>query len=148
MLIVYTSESIWLSNAQTLVNPVNCVGVQGVGQGRRFAKRFPSHDAEYRHACRLGILRPGCPVLSVDRCILWFPVRYHWRDRVRLHDIDRGLLAMVVQWGDLSRSWAVPVLGCGPGDPPWEEVHPLMERYLTQMHGQVTIHRPKEWGNA
>ncbi|MGN6031452.1 MAG: macro domain-containing protein [Thermomicrobiales bacterium] len=48
-----------LAETDTLVNPVNCIGVQGAGLARQFRDRFPGLDAEYRAACRSGRLRLG-----------------------------------------------------------------------------------------
>ncbi len=51
------------SNAQTLVNTVNCVGVMGKGVALQFKKRFPDMFAEYARRCRDGEFQLGEPYL-------------------------------------------------------------------------------------
>ena len=135
---------LFASGADVLVNPVNCVGVQGAGLARQFRDRFPELDAEYRAACRSGALRLGNPLLSDDGRVLWFPTKHHWRERSRLQDIDRGLQTFVEQWGEDPRSWAFPALGCGLGGLSWDQVRPLMEARLGEVQGEVLIYAPEK----
>lgn len=131
------------SEADVIVNPVNCVGVQGAGLARQFLHRYAALDEEYRDACRSGRLRLGNPVLSEDGRILWFPTKHHWRERSRLSDIDRGLQSFVQRWGEDPRSWAFPALGCGLGGLQWEQILPLMEARLGRVHGEVMVYAPR-----
>lgn len=138
----FTRGDLFASGADILVNPVNCVGVQGAGLARQFRERFPALDAEYRQACADGILMLGTPVLSSDGRVLWFPTKHHWRDRSQESDIDRGLQAFVAQWGEDPRSWAFPALGCGLGGLDWADVRPLIERRLAEVVWDVVIYEP------
>lgn len=134
---------LFASGADVLVNPVNCVGVQGAGLARQFRDRFPELDAEYRAACRSGLLRLGNPVLSEDGRVLWFPTKQHYQDCSRIAPITAGLVTLVERWGqDPDRSWAFPALGCGLGGLSWDEVRPIMERWLGQMRGEVLMYEP------
>lgn len=135
-------EDLFSSQADTIVNPVNCIGVQGAGLARQFLRRCPALDAEYREACRSGVLRLGNPVLSRDGRVLWFPTKHHWRTRARLSDIDRGLQVFAAQWGQDPRTWAFPALGCGLGRLAWEDVRPVMEKHLAGVVGEVLIVEP------
>jgi len=143
MTVRFVHGNLLLADADTLVNPVNCVGVQGAGLARQFREWFPELDAEYRAACRSGTLRLGHPVLSADGRVLWFPTKHHWRDRSRLPDLERGLLAFEAVWGEDLRSWAFPALGCGLGRLSWDQVGPLMEAHLGAVQGDVLIYRPE-----
>lgn len=133
-----------LAEADTLVNPVNCLGVQGAGLARQFRDRFPELDAEYRELCRSRLLRLGNPLLSSDGRVLWFPTKHHWRERSRLWDIDRGLQAFVQRWGDDSRSWAFPALGCGLGGLSWDDVLPRMQAKLGEVRGDALVYSPQQ----
>ena len=83
------------------------------------------------------------PVLSEDGRILWFPTKQHYRDQSRNTPITAGLVTLVERWGqDPDRSWAFPALGCGLGGLAWDEVRPIMERWLGQMRGEVLIYEP------
>ena len=51
------------SNAQTLVNTVNCVGVMGKGIALEFKNRFPDMYQDYLERCQQHEVRPGIPYL-------------------------------------------------------------------------------------
>jgi O-acetyl-ADP-ribose deacetylase (regulator of RNase III) len=54
---------IFLSSSQTLVNPVNCVGVMGKGLAREFRRRFPDMYDDYTKRCAGATVRLGEPYL-------------------------------------------------------------------------------------
>ena len=47
------------SNAQTIANTVNTVGVMGKGVALEFKKRFPEMYADYLRRCEKGEVRLG-----------------------------------------------------------------------------------------
>jgi O-acetyl-ADP-ribose deacetylase (regulator of RNase III) len=47
------------SDAEALVNAVNCVGVMGRGIALQFKTLFPENFRQYVTACRLGEVHPG-----------------------------------------------------------------------------------------
>ncbi len=47
------------STAQTLVVPVNCIGVAGKGLAKEFGQRYPLFLAQYQRQCAMGALIPG-----------------------------------------------------------------------------------------
>ena len=49
--------NLFASQAQCLVNTVNCVGVMGKGVALEFRRRFPNMFEEYRRVCEAGTLR-------------------------------------------------------------------------------------------
>jgi len=54
---------IFESNAQTLVNTVNCVGIMGKGIALEFRKRFPDMFEDYARRCKEGRVKLGEPFL-------------------------------------------------------------------------------------
>ena len=46
-MITFIEGDIFTSKCQTLVNPVNCMGVMGNGLAKEFKKRFPVCEASY-----------------------------------------------------------------------------------------------------
>ena len=52
---------LFASQAQTLVNTVNCVGVMGKGVALQFKKRFPEMFADYERRCADGAVKLGEP---------------------------------------------------------------------------------------
>jgi O-acetyl-ADP-ribose deacetylase (regulator of RNase III) len=111
--------SLFESRAETLVNPVNCVGVMGKGLSLEFKKRFPAMFEDYARRCERKEVRLGEPYPHRDASgivIVNFPTKDHWRSPSRLADIERGLDYFVqhhLKWG--VRSVAFPQLGCGNG---------------------------------
>jgi O-acetyl-ADP-ribose deacetylase (regulator of RNase III)/uncharacterized protein YwgA len=134
------------SRAQTLVNPVNCVGVMGKGVALEFKKRFPAMFQDYVRLCERKEVRLGEPYLYRDLTgvqIVNFPTKGHWRSASRLEDIERGLdhLAAHVDGWDIT-SLAVPPLGCGNGGLAWADVGPLIYRKLKSLPIDVEIYAP------
>lgn len=133
-MITYLDTDIFTTPAQAIVNPVNTVGVMGSGLAKAIRDRYPEMYESYRQLCLEGNFKIGdlAFYLAVDRWIINFPTKRHYRQRSRLSDIERGLQALVGLGHDLPvTSVAFPKLGCGHGGRDWDgEVMPLMERYL------------------
>lgn len=142
----YTEESIFSSRAQTIVNPVNTVGVMGRGLALEFKKRHPEMFACYQKICADGTLRIGTLHIfrTPTRWIMNFPTKRHWRDPSRLEWIEGGLRRFSEDYQGLGiTSIAFPMLGCGNGGLRWDVVEPLMFRYLDPLPIPVTLHVPK-----
>lgn len=137
---------IFKSEAQTLINTVNCVGVMGKGVALEFKKRFPEMFKDYAERCKRGQVKLGRPYLYrrvVPPWVLNFPTKDHWRSVSRLADIIKGLehLARHYQeWG--ITSLAVPPLGCGHGQLEWRVVGPTLHRHLKRLAIPVDLYAP------
>ena len=134
---------IFSSDAQTLVNAVNCVGVMGGGLAALFKDRYPEMYIDYVAACETGELRPGKPQLwkGPDKWVLNFPTMDTLMAGARLDWIDEGLATFAEryrEWGVKSISF--PKLGCGIGGLDWEEVYLLMQRHLSKLPIPVYVH--------
>lgn len=82
------------SDAQTLVNTVNTVGVMGKGVALDFKNRFPEMFDDYVARCKVGTVKLGEPYLFRRLFPPWiinFPTKEHWRSVSKLDDIVRGL---------------------------------------------------------
>lgn len=136
------------SQAQTLVNTVNCVGVMGKGIALEFKKRFPDMFKDYSERCRRGEVELGRPYLYkrvIPPWVLNFPTKDHWRSVARIQDIVRGLKYLFEhyqEWG--ITSLAVPPLGCGYGQLEWRIVGRTLYRYLSQLDIPVELYAPYE----
>jgi O-acetyl-ADP-ribose deacetylase (regulator of RNase III)/uncharacterized protein YwgA len=137
---------LFASEAQTLVNTVNCVGVMGKGVALEFKKRFPRMARDYEDRCARKEVRLGEPYLYKDEGgarIVNFPTKGHWRSASRLTDIDRGLdylAAHAIEWG--ITTIALPPLGCGNGGLEWSEVGPLIYAKLHHLPIDVEVYAP------
>ncbi len=138
--------NLFSSRAQTLVNPVNCVGVMGKGLALEFKRRYPAMFQEYRYLCAAHQLRPGEPYLYRDlngASILNFPTKDHWRNPSELRTIVSGLQWFRARYRIFGiQSIAFPALGCGNGGLPWETVGPVLYRYLRDLPIPVELYAP------
>jgi uncharacterized protein YwgA/O-acetyl-ADP-ribose deacetylase (regulator of RNase III) len=134
------------SNAQTLVNTVNCVGIMGKGVALAFKEHFPDMFEDYVRRCQHGQVKLGQPYLYTRVTPPWvlnFPTKDHWRSVSRLEDIVRGLEYLedhYHEWG--ITSLAVPPLGCGHGQLEWRVVGPTLYRYLKCLEIPVELYAP------
>lgn len=134
------------SNAETIVNTVNCVGVMGKGVAAEFKKRYPKMFADYSARCAAKQVKLGEPYLYRDVLgvsVINFPTKDHWRAASRLEDVVRGLdylVAHAAEWG--LRSLAVPPLGCGNGGLEWLLVGPIMYQKLSSLDIPIEVYAP------
>lgn len=135
------------SEAQTLVNTVNCVGVMGKGIALEFKKRFPDMYEDYVQRCEAKLVKLGQPYIYYrlfPPYILNFPTKGHWRSVSRLSDITTGLdflRSHYREWG--IESLAVPPLGCGNGGLEWRVVGPTLYRCLSQLDVPIDLYAPQ-----
>lgn len=138
--------NIFESNAETIVNTVNCVGVMGKGIAKEFKKRYPQMYKEYALLCKENKVNPGEPYLYKDllgNSVINFPTKKHWRSPSKLSYIVSGLKWFCDNYRELDiSSVAFPPLGCGNGGLRWEVVGPIMYYYLNQLPIDVEIYAP------
>lgn len=143
------SAHLFESEADALVNPVNCAGTMGRGIALEFKRRFPEILEPYKRACAAGDLVPGrlllmrssaSPELPGEKrpAVILFPTKRHWRGQSRIEWIEQGLAFLQAHYRawDL-RSIAMPQVGCGLGGLDWEQVRPLVESLLG--HEDLTV---------
>lgn len=143
------SGNLLASEAEALVNTVNTVGVMGKGVALQFKQAFPDNYKAYRAACKDGRVELGRMFvwdsgrLGLQRYIINFPTKKHWRAKSRLADIQTGLddLVRIINELDI-QSIALPALGCGNGGLDWDEVLPLIEDKLGTLPVHATIYPP------
>ncbi len=142
-MIEYIEGDIFESPAQVIVNTVNTVGVMGKGLALAFKKRYPDMFERYKQACDNDSLTIGKLMLfyEADHWLLLFPTKKHWRNPSKLEYIEAGLDKFARSYALKSiTSVAFPRLGCGNGGLNWQEVRPLMERYLSPLPIDIYIY--------
>lgn len=142
-MLIYHRTSLLESRAQTLVNAVNTVGVMGKGLAHEFKLRNPTMFQRYREICNQRALDIGKLWLwkGSRQWVLNFPTKRSWRQPSKLEYIEAGLKKFVQEYESKGiREVAFPRLGCGNGGLDWEEVRPLMEKYLRPLPIMVYIH--------
>ncbi|MEO1666062.1 MAG: macro domain-containing protein [Chloroflexota bacterium] len=143
-MIRYQHGNLMDSPAQTLVNPVNTVGVMGKGLALLFKQQYPAMFKQYKTLCSTGDIAIGKLWLykSDAKWVLNFPTKQHWRSKSKLEYVEAGLRAFVAMYADAGiTSAAFPMLGCGAGGLDWRtQVRPLMEQYLSSIPIGISIY--------
>jgi len=138
------------SDADAVVNPVNCVGVMGKGLAPQFKQAYPENFAAYQKACRGKQIAPGrihlfeTGLMANPKLIINFPTKRHWRDKSKIEDIESGLAALAREVRERGiPSVAIPRLGCGLGGLDWRMVRPLIEAaFASQPKVRVVLYAP------
>lgn len=149
-MIEYTTGDILRSDAEALINTVNCVGVMGRGIALQFKSEYPANFKAYAAACKRGEVQPGrmfvfeTGQLTGPRYVINFPTKRHWRGKSRMEDIESGLVALVGTIRERGiRSIAVPPLGSGLGGLDWAQVRPRIEAALGGLGDvRITVFEP------
>lgn len=128
-------RSLFQSNAQVWVNPVNCIGVMGAGIAKKFALQFPDVLNYYRHACNTktrivpgGLIAvPQHDISPPPEWVVCLATKDHWRTPSKLEWIDSGLKSLA-RWSrdEQITSLAIPAIGCGLGGLDWTVVKPMI----------------------
>jgi O-acetyl-ADP-ribose deacetylase (regulator of RNase III) len=139
-MIEFTTGDMLKSDAEALVNTVNCVGVMGRGVALQFKNVFPGNFSAYVAACKRGEVQPGkmyvfeTGYLTNPKYIVNFPTKRHWRGKSRIEDIEAGLVALVAEIrARRIRSIALPPLGSGLGGLAWGDVRDRIEARLRDL---------------
>lgn len=149
-MIEFKTGDIFESDAEALVNAVNCVGVMGRGIALQFKNKYPENFKAYQQACKQEIVQPGkmfafeTGQLVLPGWIINFPTKRHWRGKSRIEDIESGLidLVKVIQENNI-RSIAIPSLGAGLGGLDWNEVRLRIETALNHIENvRIFVYEP------
>ena len=147
----FKTGDILKSDAEALVNTVNCVGIMGRGIALQFKEKFPANFKAYAAACERGELQPGRMFVfptgwvTGPKLIINFPTKRHWRGKSRIEDIEAGLESLRSEIQERGiRSIAIPPLGAGLGGLNWNQVRPRIEQALQSIEDvRVTVFEPR-----
>ena len=134
-MIIYKTGNILDSDAEALVNPVNCVGVMGKGLALQFKNKFPENYIAYRDHCKVGYVNVGKMFITTyytnPKFIVNFPTKKHWKDPSKYDYIESGLEDLVdfINSSDV-KSIAIPALGSGLGGLDWNIVKSMIVNSL------------------
>lgn len=150
-MITFTKGDLFESQAEALVNPVNCVGVMGKGLALQFKKRFPENFRLYDAACAFREIQTGKMFVTqpmepgAPRWIINFPTKKHWSNPSKLEFIEDGLnyLRRFLIENHVN-SVAIPALGSGLGGLDWKDVRRLIERELAGLDTEIYVYPPNQ----
>ncbi|MCL1475165.1 macro domain-containing protein [Argonema antarcticum] len=149
----FVAGDILESNAECLVNTVNCEGYMGKGIAYQFKLKFPENNREYVKACKNGSLKIGTIhyCREAEKLIINFPTKNKWREKSKIDYIHKGLSELVTLISSLKiKSIAIPPLGCGNGGLNWTDVKPIVIEYLEPFSKfiEIFIYEPSKYFEA
>lgn len=126
MALISKTGNLLYSEADALVNTVNCVGIMGKGIALQFKRQYPEILKPYQAACRNGTLKPGGILVTPTndgKIIINFATKDHWKHNSEIQWIESGVseLKTYIQANSIT-SVAMPALGCGCGGLNFSEV--------------------------
>ncbi len=127
---------IFTSNAEAIVNTVNCVGAMGRGIALEFKKRYPDLYRAYRQACARKEILPGHVWVyqAKDRIIFNAAVKDDWRDASRMVWVESCLKELIELCRTMKiKSLALPWMGAMNGWIPVEEIKASTWRILSNV---------------
>jgi len=136
-----------LTEAEAIVNTVNCVGVMGKGIALQMKKAYPDNFKAYANACTKGEVKPGKMFVyrlaeenKNPKFIINFPTKKHWKNPSEIEYLQEGLddLVKTVQEYGI-QSVALPPLGCGNGGLDWNIVRSLIFEKLSKLPKNIEI---------
>jgi O-acetyl-ADP-ribose deacetylase (regulator of RNase III) len=151
-MIEYAQGDLLRTDAEALVNTVNCVGIMGRGIALQFRQTFPDNFKAYEIACKQEQVQPGRMFvyetgwITNPKYIINFPTKRHWRGKSRIEDIDTGLIALRSELLERKiQSIAIPPLGSGLGGLHWSEVKPRIEKAMMGLDNvKVIVFEPND----
>lgn len=141
-MIVYTTGDLLKSNADALVNTVNCEGFMGKGIAYQFKLEYPENNKSYIKACKSGALRIGKMHYCNEKgkIVINFPTKDKWRAKSKIEYIESGLDELILLINRLNiKTIAIPPLGSGNGGLIWGDVKQLIEKKLSGISNRVEI---------
>jgi O-acetyl-ADP-ribose deacetylase (regulator of RNase III) len=141
---------IFRTDADAIVNTVNCVGIMGRGIALQFKNAYPANFKAYKAACDAEQVQPGRMFVFetgkfVPRFIINFPTKRHWKGKSRIEDIEVGLAALADEIKVRKiKSIAIPPLGAGLGGLDWDDILPRIKTALQDIPDvNLIIFEPK-----
>lgn len=139
----YVTGDLLKSNAQCLVNTVNCEGYMGKGIAYQFKMSFPNNNISYIKACKNGSLTVGTihTFNENGKLIVNFPTKDKWRAKSKMEYITSGLDALIqFIFDNKINSVAIPPLGSGNGGLIWHDVKQIVEQKMLEVSKNIDIY--------
>lgn len=146
--------NIFDTECETIVNPVNTIGLMGTAHGWDFKIRFPQAHLAYIKSFREGTMKIGTlnysrnleldPNTNKSHNILNFPTKDNLIGTSNITHIEAGLKKFVDNYKTLElKSIAFPILGIKPGTLKLKECQELMQKYLENIDLNIEIYLPE-----
>lgn len=142
-MINFVTGNLLESEAECLINTVNCEGYMGKGIAYQFKLKYPNNNRDYVKACKSGELTVGkLHYFKEDnKIIVNFPTKDKWRQKSKIEYIIDGMDCLVSLLPKLEvKSIAIPPLGCGNGGLAWNDVKSLIITKLSEIKDEYDFY--------
>jgi O-acetyl-ADP-ribose deacetylase (regulator of RNase III) len=141
-MITYLEGTVFNTDADAIVNTINCIGVMNTGVALEYGLRYPELLKEYEQKCKNKEISVGHIYYYKDKekLIVNFPTKWHFKYPSKLEWIEDGLKDFVKTYKQYNiKSIAFTKLGTLNGGLDWNRVKILMEKYLNNLDIHVYI---------
>ena len=145
-MIIRTDSTVFNTNADCIVNTINCVSFMGKGLALEFALRYPELERIYKEQCARKQIHTGIVYFyNINgQKIINFPTKFHFKYPSKIEWIEQGLVYFINNYKNWNiKSVAFPILGASNGGLNPIEVESLMIKYLSQLDIDVYICKSK-----
>lgn len=145
-MIIRTDSTVFNTNAECIVNTINCVSFMGKGLALEFALRYPELERLYKEQCAKKQVHTGNVYFyNINgQKIINFPTKFHFKYPSKMEWIEQGLISFINNYKKWDiKSVAFPILGASNGGLNPAEVEDLMVKYLSQLDIDVYICKSK-----
>lgn len=135
--------NIFRTQAQTIVNTINCVGVMGAGIAYEFRLRYPEMYDKYVELCKARQINIGTLWIfkAKEKWVLNFPTKYDWKFESKVEYLEKGLEKFLLTYKEKGiTSIAFPLLGASNGGIPESTSLKVMQKYLSQCDIDIEIY--------
>jgi len=149
MTLTYSTGDILNSGIEALVNPINCLGIQGAGLAKAFSQRYPLVEemiAFHKTSLEIGKVTMVClPLYEKSSYVFLLPTKKHWKDPSQLEWITQGVEALRRELVNRRiKEVAIPALGCGLGGLSWSHIKPIIEDMASKIPSiSCTVYPPQ-----
>lgn len=146
-------DDVFSAGAHAIVNPVNCVGVSGMGLALKFKQDFPENFNRYRAYCQDGLLQPGGIFFTQEAMpsapdgkvyIVNLATKDHWQNPSKIEWIEAGV-SLLRAWAEefKVKSIACPAIGSGLGQMIWADVEKIIKKEFENSNVEIYVYPPK-----
>lgn len=145
-MITFVTGDIFDSLRQTVVCPVNAVGVMGNGLALAMKVNFEGLEQTYQDGIVTHAFMRGRLILhraGNGKQVLFFPTKQHWRNPSREDSLEYWLKILARDYKEYGiTSLALPKIGCGDrtGGLQWTRVAKLIEDTLKDMPIPIDVY--------
>lgn len=141
-MITITDSNVFNTDADTIVNTINCVGFMGKGLALEYSLRYPELLVDYKEKCNKKEISVGKLYYYKldDILIINFPTKHDYKFPSKLEWIEQGLIDFINTHKKYNiKKVAFPLLGCRNGGLNYNQVIDLIKKYLGNLDIDIYI---------